>query len=61
VFVNTEPQFARMVGFIQMHTDQFARDMPRPGRERALRKMLRAQAAVGVAMSQAYCELQEKT
>ncbi len=59
-FVNSEPRAAQMVGLVQMHTDTFARKLPRPGRSEALRKMLRAQAAVGVAMSQAFYELQEK-
>jgi hypothetical protein len=43
---------------MQMITDELGRGIKRPGRERALRKMLRAQGILAVAQSQTIKKLE---
>jgi hypothetical protein len=56
-FVNSKSPREGLVPWLQMVTDEIGRDRERPGRDRALRKMLRAQAILAVAQHQAIKEM----
>jgi hypothetical protein len=58
VFVNSASSREGIVPWMQMITDELGRRIRRPGREKALRKMLRAQAILAVAQNQTIKELE---
>jgi hypothetical protein len=57
-FVNSPCRRKDIVPWMQMVTDELGQGIKRPGREMALRKMLRAQAILAVAQSQVIKELE---
>jgi hypothetical protein len=57
-FVNSVSPREGIVPWMQMATDELGRGVKRPGREKALRKMLRAQAILAVAQNQTIKELE---
>jgi len=57
-FVNSPCPRKDIVPWIQMATDELCQGIERPGRERALRKMLRAQALLAVAQGRTIKELE---
>lgn len=59
-FVNSASPRKGIVPWMQMLTDELGRGIKRPGREKALRKMLRAQAILAVAQNQTIKELERE-
>ena len=50
-FVNSEPDFQKIVWLAQIFTDEHFRGQRNPGRSKALRSMLRAHSVVGQALA----------
>lgn len=59
-FVNSASLRAGIVPWMQVLTDELGRGITAPGRERALRKMLRAQGILAVAQHEAIKELERQ-